>query len=77
MTVGTAEGEPDQRGSPDAGSCTYDDINSAEACGVAGNRVYQGTERDLYSEEVFREEAEFCETAFLGQRILCFDGGSR
>ena len=34
--------KPNRSGSSDAGSRPYDDIDSAEACGVAGDRLHQG-----------------------------------
>ena len=34
-----AEGVPDRRGPPDAGSRAHDDLGPAEARGLAGNRV--------------------------------------
>ena len=43
--IGNAEGVQGRRGAFDAGSCSHDDFDPAEICGVASNRVHQGQER--------------------------------
>ena len=51
------------------------DLDSAKVCGVAGNRVHQGEERDSLGQGVWRAEAKFRGAAFLGAGILDIDGG--
>lgn len=45
--TGYPEGEPDRGAAFDAGSRTHADKDSAEACGVTGNRVYRRCSRQL------------------------------
>ena len=58
QTTGRAEGESDRRRAFDVGSRAHDDRDPAEVCGVAGDRVYQGQERDPSGAGVRRAEAE-------------------
>src|SRR5512145_1687878 len=66
--AGTAKGKPDRGRAPDAGSRAYDDCDTAEVFGIAGDWVYQGQERDPLGAGVWGETAEFCWPALLGQR---------
>src|SRR5438093_5104324 len=68
--IGRAEGESNRGRAFDAGSCAHDDCDSAEVRGVASDRVYQGEEGDSLGTGLWREEAEFCGSAFLGPRVL-------
>jgi hypothetical protein len=44
--AGSAEGQPDRRGTSHGGSRAHDDIDSTEIRRVSGGRVHQGKERD-------------------------------
>jgi toxin FitB len=76
-TFGKDNRGTDQEFPSDAGSRAHDVVDSAEVCGIAGSRVYQGCECDLSGAGVWREEAKLRGSEFLGQRILCLDRRSR
>src|SRR6516165_906978 len=69
--VGRAEGKQDRGGSSFTGSCAHVDLDPAEICGVAGDRIYQGKECDTLGPRIRREEAELRRSALLGARVLC------
>lgn len=73
-TFGGAEGEPDRRGAPDGRPRAHDDLDTAEAGSVRGDRVHQGEERDPSCAGVRGEEAELRGTALLGEGVLRIDG---
>jgi len=58
-------------------SCAYADLNSAEVFSFTGCGVHQRQECNSDSTEVWREAEELCGTAFLGEGILCVNGGTR
>ncbi len=62
---------------PDAGSRSYDDIDPAEICGFAGDRVHQGQECYPPGTCLRRAEAQLHRAAFLGQGLLRLDRRSR
>jgi hypothetical protein len=69
--VGAAKRKQD-RGRPSSGrSRAHVDFDPTEVCRVAGDWVYQRKERDPLGSRLWREEAEFCRSALLGERILC------
>lgn len=68
--TGAAEREPDRRRSPDAGSRTYDDCDTAEVSGVAGCGIHQGEERNSSGAGIWREEVEPCGATFLSEGVF-------
>src|ERR1700745_3899829 len=65
-----AKGKQDRGRPSPTGSRAYVDFDPTQTFNGAGDRVYQGKERDTLSPCVRREEAEFRRSALLGQRIL-------
>jgi hypothetical protein len=61
----------------DARSRAHAAVDTAEICGVAGRRVYQGQERDSFGPGLWRAQTQFRRAAFLGSRILRQHGWSR
>src|SRR6266571_3451780 len=60
----------------DVRSCAYDDIDPTEICGVAGDRVHQGQERDPSGQGLRGAQAQFRGSAFLGEGILRLNCGA-
>ena len=60
-----------------AGSCAYDDIDTAKVCSCTGCRLHQGQKRDPYSPAVFGKNEKLCGSALLGERVLCLYGRKR
>ena len=58
-------------------SCSHDDFDPTQICGVAGDRVHQGQERYPPGAGLWREEAQLRRTALLGPGILRLDRRSR
>jgi len=69
--------QSDRRGTPDGGSRSYDDRDTAQAPGVAGGRVHQGQKCDPLGSGVFREKEKLYRAKFLGPRVLCLDRRTR
>src|SRR5512139_2499937 len=69
--VGIAQRDRRGRGEPESGSCSHGALDSAEVLGIASGWVCEREERDLGCPDK-REEPEFCGSAFLGSRLLCF-----
>lgn len=74
--AGRSEGESDRGRAPDAGSRAHADLDPPEVRGVAGDRLYQGEERDPFGAGVRGAETEFRGATFLGAGLLRLDGGS-
>ena len=53
----------------------YDDLDSAQICGIAGDWLYQGEECDPHRSKVCGEQEKLCGSAFLGAGLFCLDGG--
>src|SRR6516162_135637 len=68
--AGGAEGKQGRGGSSSTRSRAHVDLDPTEIRSVAGDRVYQGKERDTLGSRVRREEAELRRTALLGERVL-------
>jgi|SRR5581483_563762 len=66
--LANAEGVWGRRGAFDAGSCSHDDIDPAQVCGVASDRVNQGQERYPPGAGLWREEAQLRSAALLDRR---------
>jgi putative transposase len=66
-----------EEGPFDAGSCTHANIDPTEICGVSGCRLHKEQECDSSSAGIRRAQAQLCGAAFLGERVLCIDGGTR
>ena len=75
--AGAVTAKPPAARASDAGSRTYDDCDTAEILGIAGDWLYQGQECDTSSASVWGEAAKFRWSALLGQRIFCLDGWTR
>ena len=75
--IGNAEGVQGRRGASDAGSCSHDDFDPTQICGVASDRVHQGQERYPSGAGLWREKAQLRRAAFLGPRVLRLDRRSR
>lgn len=71
---GEAEGELDKSRAHDGGSC--DDIDSAEICALAGDRIYQREECDPHCQDLSGPKNELCRSALLVQGVFCVDGAS-
>jgi hypothetical protein len=56
--IGNAEGVQGRRGAFDARSCPHDDFDPAQICGVAGDRVHQGEERNPLGPRLWRAKAQ-------------------
>ena len=75
--IGNAEGVQGRRGAFDARSCSHDDFDPTQICGVASDRVHQGQERYPLGAGLWREEAQLRRAALLGPGILRLDRRSR
>ena len=65
-----------EEGHPMPDSCTHDAGDTAEVRGIAGSGVHEREERDPSGAGVRGAQAPFRRSAFLGQRLFRFDGGS-
>src|SRR6516225_3777738 len=75
--IGNAEGVQGRRGAFDARSCSHDDFDPTQICGVASDRVHQRKERNPPGPCLWRTKAQLRRAAFLGQGILRLDRRSR
>lgn len=69
--AGATKGKQDRRRPPDAGSRSHDDFDSAEICGLAGGRVYQG-QSAIHLARVYGEKKR----NFVGQHFWAREGTS-
>lgn len=75
--IGGTERESDRGRAFNAGSCAYDDRDTAEVFSFTGDRVHQGQERNPHGPGIWGEEAQFRRSALLGERILRLDSWPR
>ena len=64
--TGHAQGKRDTGRAIATRPCAHADLHSAEICSVAGSRLHQGKECDLYSPELYGTEKELQGIALLG-----------
>src|SRR5215475_1255292 len=74
--VGRAEGEQNRGGPSLSRSRAHVDLDPAKICGVAGDRIHQGKERDPLGSCIRREETKLRRPALLGERVLRIHGGA-
>src|SRR4029077_453294 len=73
--AGDAKGKQSRGRPSDAGSRSHDDLDPAEICGLAADRLYQRQERHPFGSCLWREEAQFHGPALLGEGIFCLAVG--
>jgi len=73
--IGRAEGEPDRRGAPDAGSCAHDDSDPAEICGVTGRGIHQGEKCDSLARVYGEKKRNFVGQHFWARGYFVSTGG--
>lgn len=70
------EGKQGRGGAFDGGSCAHAVIYSAQVRGGTGGGLHEGQERNPPSTCVWRAKEELRGAKFLGQGLLCLDGGA-
>jgi hypothetical protein len=68
--VGRAEGEQNRGGPSPSRSRSHVDLDPAKICGVAGDRIHQGKERNPLGSCIRRKETKLRRPALLGERVL-------
>lgn len=71
--AGYAERESNRRRASAAGSCAYDDIDSAQIFGVASDWIYKREECNSLGAGLRGKETQFCWATFMGKRLLCIN----